>query len=162
MITSVHINPSASKQFKHLALTSSVDWSIKLWNINDISMAATPLLEFTASTFDYFCSVRWSHSHPGVFSCITSGKRLRTACDFAVLMVLSASFVVVGGILMLWNICQSVLEPVGTLKITSSDKHTELASASHATGCALNKSVWLDDGRKLLVGDSKYVIAIFF
>lgn len=74
MITAVHINPSASKHFKYLALTSSVDWSIKMWDVSDISMSATPVLEFTASTFEYFSSVRWSHIHPGAFSCITSGR----------------------------------------------------------------------------------------
>lgn len=66
--------------------------------------------------------------------------------------------IAVGGILMLWNICQSVLEPVGTLKVTASEKHTELTSPANAIGCALNKSVWLDDGRKLLVGDSRYIL----
>ena len=73
MITAVHVNPSPSKYFKHLTLTSSVDWTIKLWDASDISLSSTPLLEFTAPTFEYFCSVRWSHIHPGVFSCITSG-----------------------------------------------------------------------------------------
>lgn len=64
---------------------------------------------------------------------------------------------------MLWNICQSVVEPVGTLKLNAGggDKHADGSGALATRGdagtmnCALNKSVWLDDGRKMIVGDSR-------
>ena len=63
---------------------------------------------------------------------------------------------------MLWNICQSVVEPVGTLKVNTGEKHADATNTS--TGCALNKSIWMEDGRKLLVGDSRYGLyaCIFF
>jgi hypothetical protein len=57
-------------------------------------------------------------------------------------------FVFEGGTLMLWNVCQSVVEPVGA---------THLTSATNGGKSALNKTAWLEDGRKVLVGDSRYV-----
>ncbi len=54
---------------------------------------------------------------------------------------------------MLWNICQSLVEPVGTLKIQN-DESKDLKDATKLTS-ALNKTVWIVDGKKLLVGDSK-------
>eukprot|EP00602_Paraphysomonas_sp_CaronLab_P005242 CAMPEP_0185037642 /NCGR_PEP_ID=MMETSP1103-20130426/32359_1 /TAXON_ID=36769 /ORGANISM="Paraphysomonas bandaiensis, Strain Caron Lab Isolate" /LENGTH=703 /DNA_ID=CAMNT_0027575719 /DNA_START=47 /DNA_END=2155 /DNA_ORIENTATION=- len=143
MVTAIHVNPSTSKAFKDLIITSSVDWTVKLWNIEHINPKAQPLMEFTGSSFDYVCGVRWSPMHPGLFSAITSG-----------------------GMLLLWNVCQSISEPVGSLRVQMEDKTEGTAnpsspsrgghpSGSTSTPCPLNKTAWLDDGRKLLVGDSR-------
>jgi dynein intermediate chain, cytosolic len=143
MITAITVNPSTVKPFKDLILTSSVDWTVKLWNIQRIGTAPSPIFEFSASAFDYYSSVRWCPIHPGIFTTITSG-----------------------GVLMLWNLCQSIVEPVGTLRLHQDDKDKDTKSlststtnasvTSAATISALNKTVWISDGKKLLIGDSRY------
>lgn len=134
MITSLSVNPSSLPSCKHLLLTASVDWTIKLWHLQSLSAAATssvtvqPLLTFFTSSFQYVTSVQWSPVHPGVFSATASG-----------------------GTLMLWNMCQSVVEPVGQTQLQGETPTTR----SESGGKALNKTVWLEDGRKVLVGDSR-------
>mmetsp|Transcript_13315 Transcript_13315/g.21810 ORF Transcript_13315/g.21810 Transcript_13315/m.21810 type:complete len:730 (+) Transcript_13315:72-2261(+) len=133
MITSLSVNPSTLSSCKHLLLTASVDWTIKLWHLQSLSAAATssatvqPLLTFFTSSFQYVTSVQWSPVHPGVFAATASG-----------------------GTLMLWNMCQSVVEPVGQTQLQGQTPTTR----SDSGGNALNKAVWLEDGRKVLVGDS--------
>jgi hypothetical protein len=61
---------------------------------------------------------------------------------------------------MLWNICQSVVEPVGVSHIqaqeaTSTSDTSGSGSGSGSGSSALSKTVWLEDGRKVLVGDSR-------
>jgi hypothetical protein len=58
---------------------------------------------------------------------------------------------------MLWNICQSVVEPVGIARIQSDADVEASGSVGSSGSSALNKTVWLDDGRKVLVGDSRLV-----
>ena len=55
---------------------------------------------------------------------------------------------------MVWNICQSVVEPVGAANIETKQDSDDKSGVAGIN--ALNKTVWLDDGRKLLVGDSRY------
>lgn len=74
MVTSITVNPSPSKLFKDLILTSSVDWTVKLWNIKKIGVPPSPIFVFSGSVFDYYCSVRWCPTHPGIFTTITSGN----------------------------------------------------------------------------------------
>lgn len=52
---------------------------------------------------------------------------------------------------MLWNICQSVVEPVGQTQLQGQTPTTR----NESCGNALNKIAWLEDGRKVLVGDSR-------
>lgn len=139
MITAITSNPSTVKPFKDLILTSSVDWTVKLWNIQRIGTAPSPIFEFSASAFDYYSSVRWCPIHPGIFTTITSG-----------------------GVLMLWNLCQSIIEPVGTLRLHQDEKEVKSPSMITATTLsALNKTVWIPDGKKLLIGDSRYSFLLF-
>lgn len=134
MITAITVNPSTVKPFKDLILTSSVDWTVKLWNIQRIGTAPSPIFEFSASAFDYYSSVRWCPIHPGIFTTITAG-----------------------GVLMLWNLCQSVVEPVGILRLHQDDKEIKASTSTLTTASlsALNKTVWITDGKKLLIGDSR-------
>jgi hypothetical protein len=146
MVTAITVNPSTVKPFRDMILTSSVDWTVKLWNIQRMNTSPSPILEFSASAFDYYCSVRWCPIHPGIFSTITSGS------SFSVLILRIS----LGGVLMLWNICQSLVEPVGTLKIqTDESKDSKDPTKALSSTSALNKTVWIADGKKLLVGDSK-------
>jgi dynein intermediate chain, cytosolic len=136
MITAITVNTSTVKPFKDLILTSSVDWTVKLWNIQRIGTAPSPIFEFSASAFDYYSSVRWCPIHPGIFTTITSG-----------------------GVLMLWNLCQSIVEPVATLQLHQEEREGGKVSATPAVTAvsmsALNKTVWTADGKKLLIGDSR-------
>jgi dynein intermediate chain, cytosolic len=144
MITAITVNPSTVKPFKDLILTSSVDWTVKLWNLQRIGTAPSPIFEFSASAFDYYSSVRWCPIHPGIFTTITSG-----------------------GVLMLWNLCQSIVEPVATLQLHPEEKDAKTSVNTAAlpanpsgvsTMSALNKTVWTADGKRLLIGDSRYAL----
>lgn len=67
-------------------LTSSTDWTVKLWNVTD----SRPLLSLV-DNMTYICDVRWSPAHPAVFA----------AGDFA-------------GFLNVWNLNSSVKVPAAT------------------------------------------------
>lgn len=81
MITSLSLSPSTHPSFKHLLLSSSVDWTVKLWHLQTFSVgdaaspteSMQPLLVFPALSFQYITSVDWSPSHPGMFSATSSG-----------------------------------------------------------------------------------------
>jgi hypothetical protein len=53
---------------------------------------------------------------------------------------------------LLWNICQSVVEPVA---MTRMQLQEDKDSGAPTNKGALNKTTWTMDGRKLLVGDSR-------
>lgn len=152
----MQVNPNSQRQYKNLLLTSSLDWSIKLWNVippddrssntrlsqlrSESVSQLKPLLEFITPTCNYVSDVQWCPTNPALFSTITS-------C----------------GHLSLWNLCRSVSEPVETVflsndKVSASDvtARREIGIANAATGgMALNKSVWSNNGRMILIGDSK-------
>lgn len=52
-----------------LILSSSMDWTIKLWNPKDRS---TPLYSFEAAQ-EYIYDVQWSPTHPSVFASVDQG-----------------------------------------------------------------------------------------
>ena len=53
-----------SVDFGHLFLTSSIDWTIKLWSLKE----NRPLYSFEDNG-DYVYDVAWSPIHPGELSC---------------------------------------------------------------------------------------------
>ena len=150
----MQVNPNSQRQYKNLLLTSSLDWSIKLWNFippddrsamrlsqlrSENASQLKPLLEFITPTCNYVSDVQWCPINPALFSTITS-------C----------------GHLSLWNLCRSVSEPVETVflsndKIPAPDgvSRREIGIATATGGMALNKSVWSNNGRMILIGDSK-------
>jgi len=70
-VTAINIHPGASQSESHaemsdLILSSSMDWTIKLWNPKDRS---TPLFSFEA-TQEYVYDVQWSPTHPAVFASV--------------------------------------------------------------------------------------------
>lgn len=67
---STHCNQS-SPDFGHLFLTSSIDWTIKLWSLKDDK----PLYSFEDNT-DYVMDVAWSPIHPALFAGIDGSGRL--------------------------------------------------------------------------------------
>lgn len=67
---STHQNPSSS-EFSHLFLTSSIDWTIKLWSLKDNK----PLYSFEDNS-DYVMDVAWSPIHPSLFAAVDGSGRL--------------------------------------------------------------------------------------
>ncbi|XP_046686026.1 cytoplasmic dynein 1 intermediate chain 2-like [Homalodisca vitripennis] len=55
----------------HLFLTSSFDWTIKLWNLKENK----PLYSFEDNG-DYVCDVAWSPTHPALFAAVDATGRL--------------------------------------------------------------------------------------
>uniref|UniRef100_A0A2M3YYZ7 Putative cytoplasmic dynein intermediate chain n=1 Tax=Anopheles braziliensis TaxID=58242 RepID=A0A2M3YYZ7_9DIPT len=67
---STHHNQS-SPDFGHLFLTSSIDWTIKLWSLKD----NRPLYSFEDNS-DYVMDVAWSPIHPALFAAVDASGRL--------------------------------------------------------------------------------------
>lgn len=67
---STHYNQS-SPNFGHLFLTSSMDWTIKLWSLKE----SRPLYSFEDNA-DYVTDVAWSPIHPAVFAGVDGSGRL--------------------------------------------------------------------------------------
>jgi dynein intermediate chain len=140
LVTSIRPHCSQIKNHKSLLLTSSLDWTVKLWNLNNMT---TPILEFYTPDYDYVCDVEWSPANFAIFSTITSGGRLT-----------------------LWNVSKSTTSPLDEIMITQdaskndTDKKSATAVATSVAGgrksanAALTKSVWSKDGLSILVGDS--------
>ncbi|XP_073969727.1 cytoplasmic dynein 1 intermediate chain short wing isoform X8 [Rhodnius prolixus] len=57
--------------YSHLFLTSSFDWTIKLWNMKENK----PVYSFEDNG-DYICDVAWSPVHPSVFAAVDGNGRL--------------------------------------------------------------------------------------
>ncbi|CAF1084180.1 unnamed protein product [Adineta ricciae] len=63
-------NVNGSVDFSSLFLTSSFDWSVKLWSLKE----SKPLNSFEVNS-DYVTDVRWSPVHPSVFlTCDITGR----------------------------------------------------------------------------------------
>jgi WD40 repeat protein len=151
LITAVEPHPSSSQNHKHLLLSSSLDWTVRLWDLKNFS---TPLLEFSTPSYDYVCDVQWSPVHPAMFVTATSGGRLA-----------------------LWNLSRSTTEPVDAVSVVGADvadvSAGGVSAAAASSGAAsaggagagagaaglqlraLNKVVWAKDGQSLLCGDSR-------
>lgn len=67
---SSHYNQS-SPDFGHLFLTSSIDWTIKLWSLKENK----PLYSFEDNS-DYVMDVAWSPIHPALFAGVDGSGRL--------------------------------------------------------------------------------------
>jgi len=58
--------------FTNLFLTSSFDWSVKLWNSKEMTK---PLYSFEDHS-DYVLDVAWSPTHPALFACVDGCGRV--------------------------------------------------------------------------------------
>ncbi|CAD7089868.1 unnamed protein product [Hermetia illucens] len=67
---STHYN-QGSPDFGHLFLTSSIDWTIKLWSLKDTK----PLYSFEDNS-DYVMDVAWSPINPALFASVDGSGRL--------------------------------------------------------------------------------------
>ena len=123
--------------FRGLILTSSVDWTVKLWSLTH---SPEPIVEMVTPSYDYVCCVEWSPANSPLFATITSG-----------------------GSVNIWNLSKSVIDPVDTLvinKFSNSTVSSSVSSKQPQSVATLNKFAWMKDGRKLVVGDSSGVIHV--
>ena len=141
LVSSMNRNPHGGKFCKDLLLTSSLDWTVKLWNTLPSSFNNEPLLEVVAPSYDYICDVQWSPTNPTLFSTITSG-----------------------GVLTIWDLSKSILEAQDSFNILKDQSAitnngnngiSDMNSGIDGHLCALNKLVWSVDGLSLYVGDTK-------
>jgi len=140
VITGMQMNPSHGKGFRDLLLTSSVDWTVKLWSTTQgiAGGGGKPLLEFRNTTYDYVVDVQWSPINPCVFATITSG------CD-----------------LVLWNIAHSTVDCSGILKLCVDNKQaTSLGYSQRLQPRTLNRMQWSADGRRILCADSQGTVHV--
>lgn len=72
-VTSVDFHSASSAQgdFSHLFLTSSFDWTFKLWSMRETK----PIYSFEDGS-DYLYDVRWSPIHPALFATVDGLGRL--------------------------------------------------------------------------------------
>ncbi|KJE89338.1 hypothetical protein CAOG_008445 [Capsaspora owczarzaki ATCC 30864] len=72
-VTAVHSHPTINnyRDFNDLIISSSMDWSVKLWS----SKSRTPIHSFEASG-DYIYDAQWSPVHPAVFATVDGASRL--------------------------------------------------------------------------------------
>ncbi|KAJ3030963.1 UNVERIFIED_CONTAM: hypothetical protein HDU68_007163 [Siphonaria sp. JEL0065] len=129
MITSLHFHPlHGPLDFSDLFLTSSVDWTVKLWKAKSPTKQATqqqhqqqhkidPLYSFEESD-DYVYDVKWSPVHPSLFGCVDGN---------------------------------------GVFDVYDLNQEVEIPSASVSVGIggkALNKLAWEKSGQKTAIGSS--------
>ncbi|EEC12477.1 cytoplasmic dynein 1 intermediate chain, putative, partial [Ixodes scapularis] len=71
-VTGIHSHSCQGQvDFSHLFLTSSFDWTVKLWSLKE----SKPIYSFEDNG-DYVHDVRWSPVHPALFACVDGTGRL--------------------------------------------------------------------------------------
>uniref|UniRef100_A0A8C2UM67 Cytoplasmic dynein 1 intermediate chain 2 n=1 Tax=Chinchilla lanigera TaxID=34839 RepID=A0A8C2UM67_CHILA len=71
-ITGIHCHTAVEAvDFSHLFVTSSFDWTVKLWTTKNNK----PLYSFE-DNLDYVYDVMWSPTHPALFACVDGMGRL--------------------------------------------------------------------------------------
>ncbi|XP_056389462.1 cytoplasmic dynein 1 intermediate chain 2 isoform X1 [Hyla sarda] len=71
-ITGIHCHSAVGAvDFSHLFITSSFDWTVKLWTTKNNK----PLYSFEDNS-DYVYDVMWSPTHPALFACVDGVGRL--------------------------------------------------------------------------------------
>ncbi|KAJ9449445.1 Cytoplasmic dynein 1 intermediate chain [Diplonema papillatum] len=91
-ITSLHCHPASppgAEDYTDFVLTSSMDWTCKLWHP---SKSDKPIFSFDEYT-DYVYDVRWSPVHPAVFASVDGS-----------------------GTLSVWNLLESMETPIGKVE----------------------------------------------
>ena len=162
-ITGMHFHPppsasstssaASSIDFSDLLVTSSTDWTVKLWkrtsiNLNKVStqpQTIVPLMSFETAS-DYVLDVKWAPHHPAVFASCTGN-----------------------GTIEIWNLNASTEVPVQVVHVSDTGSSIVGADASSATSStnvqgvdqALNKLTWNVKGDQLSVGTASGRVHVF-
>jgi dynein intermediate chain len=144
-VMGLHFHPLVGPvDFSDLFLTSSVDWTVKLWRAKSLAKPSTtphaiaPIYSFDEAD-DYVYDVKWHPAHPALFGTVDGSGQFD-----------------------LWNLNsdtevgylgQVFLPPVGSILMIS--LQVPAVSASVGTGRAINKIEWdRKDGRRAALGGS--------
>lgn len=101
-------------------MTSSLDWSVKLWNLE---ASTEPILTVLSPNFDYITDAKWSPINPSMFSTITSGGELQ-----------------------IWDIGVSSTRPRDSIQVIHDGAPGAKTLPSKE---AVNKVMWSRDGRQV-------------
>jgi len=133
-ITNVQFHPlnkNSPSNVSDLFLTSSYDWTCKLWS-NKLSR---PLITFESAK-DYIYDVQWSPVHPALFA---SGDGL--------------------GNIDVWNINTDTEVPIHTVNVNKKRNNVETGEGS--SGAAISRIRWADDGNLIAAGTSRGQVYVY-
>ncbi|KAF5304244.1 hypothetical protein FQA39_LY09771 [Lamprigera yunnana] len=120
-ITGISVNAvQGGIDFSHLFLTSSIDWTMKLWSLKD----SKPIYSFEDSS-DYVLDVAWSPTNPALFAAVDCGGRLD-----------------------LWNLNQDTEVPAASIYVEGSpalNKVSWTPSGLHVTVGDTQGKIWVYD-----------------
>lgn len=147
-ITGISVNSvQGGIDFSHMFLTSSIDWTIKLWSLkvsgrerSPSSLITVKLINFIAfivffpqdskpiysfeDNGDYVLDVKWSPTHPALFAAVDGSGRLD-----------------------LWNLNQDTEVPAASITVEGNP--------------ALNRVSWTPSGLHVTVGDNQGKIWVY-
>lgn len=106
--------------FSHLFLTSSIDWTIKLWSLKETK----PIYSFEDNA-DYVLDCAWSPTHPALFAAVDGSGRLD-----------------------LWNLNQDTEVPAATVQVEGSPALNRVSwtpSGLHVTVGDDTGKIWVYD-----------------
>ncbi|CAN6635076.1 hypothetical protein TRVA0_015S00452 [Trichomonascus vanleenenianus] len=129
-------NSKGAVDFGDYVLSSSMDWSIKLWNVSNASNPALgPVLTFPRDDMVY--DVSWHPTRPSMFGAVTGA-----------------------GTLELWDLVHGADAPLYRAKPVHED--TKSASSSSLLNRPLNRMAWSQpDGSRVAVGGLDGVVTVY-
>jgi len=135
-ITNVQFHPitkNSPSTVSDLFLTSSYDWTVKLWS----NKTSRPYFIFESAR-DYVYDVQWSPIHPALFA---SGDGL--------------------GNINVWNINENTEVPAETVNINGAKGANATEADDSKTYNAISRLKWTEDGNHIAVGSSRGQIYIY-
>ena len=122
LITAMSIHPPTNNNiYSNLLLTTSFDWTVKLWNLKESKF---PIAEFVSTNYDYVCDVQWSPIYPPIFATVTSS-----------------------GQICIWDITSSLAAPVDILRIIkdSNDSNSAAVTLNKLTWSTDSSKIFVGD-----------------
>lgn len=120
-VTGISVNGvQGGIDFSHMFLTSSIDWTIKLWSLKD----SKPIYSFEDNG-DYVLDVKWSPTHPALFAAVDGSGRLD-----------------------LWNLNQDTEVPAASIQVEGNpalNKVSWTPSGLHVTVGDNQGKIWVYD-----------------
>ena len=105
LITAMSMHPPGNNNiYSNLLLTTSFDWTVKLWNLKE---SKVPIAEFVSLNYDYVCDVQWSPIYPSIFATVTSS-----------------------GQVCIWDLTTSLTAPVDMLRVIKDANDATSAAAT--------------------------------